>query len=91
MFEITDEQILQATLHIPYPCEDAFPDEWQQYEIAVARAILALQPSKVSVQVPMTEEQVDSFMIDGRLHWLGKRQIIRAVEAHHGIKPKEQA
>ena len=51
-----------------------------------ARAILALRP----VQVPMTDEQVDSFMVDGRLHWLGKRQLIRAVEAHHGIKPKEQ-
>ena len=46
MFEITDEQILQANLHIPYPCEDAFPDEWQQYEIAVARAILALRPQQ---------------------------------------------
>ena len=53
MFDITDEQILQATRYIPYPREGAFPDEWQQYDIAVARAILALKPSKVSVQVPM--------------------------------------
>ena len=44
-------------------------------------AILALRPERV----PMTDEQVDSFRVDGRLHWLGKRQIIRAVEAHHGI------
>ena len=35
--------------------------------------------------VPMTDEQVDSFSVDGRLHWLGKRQLIRAVEAHYGI------
>ena len=55
------------------------------------RTILTLQPKQVSVQVPMTDEQVDSFTVDGRLHWLGKRQLIRAVEARHGIKPKEQA
>ena len=56
--DVTDEQILEATLHIPYPREDAFGDEWQQYEIAVARAILALRP----VQVPMTEGWTDSAM-----------------------------
>lgn len=48
--DVTDEQILEATLHIPYPREEAFPDEWQQYEIAVARAVLALRP--VQAQQP---------------------------------------
>lgn len=47
----------------------------------VARAILALRP----VLVPMTDEQVDAFTVNGRLHWLGKRQLIRAVEAYYGI------
>lgn len=51
------------------------------------RAILAMRPERV----PMTDEQVDSFRVDGRMHGWAKRQLIRAVEAHHGIKPKEQA
>ena len=76
--DVTDErQAFEKWLGIR-PCGAAHDLAWSAWK---ARAILALRP----VQVPMTDEQVDSFMIDGRLHWLGKRQLIRAVEAHHGI------
>ena len=51
-----------------------------------ARAILALRP----VQVPMTEEQIRSMCKQG---WVFEtvKQWVRIIEAHHGIKPKEQA
>ena len=55
-------------------------DAWQ------ARAILALRP----VQVPMTDEELcEALNIDGSDDWT--YQVRDAVEAHHGIKPKEQA
>lgn len=41
--------------------------------------------AQVQTQVRMTDEQVDAFTINGRLHWLGKRQLIRAVETYYGI------
>ena len=34
---------------------------------------------------PLTDEQLDALRIEGRQHWLGKRQIARAIEAAHGI------
>jgi len=62
----------------------ASPAEANEKAETIARAILALRPEPV----PMTDEQVDSFRVDGRLHWLGKRQLIRAVEAYYGITTK---
>ena len=84
--DVTDSMIREAFLANGFTIKDGYSD-LKPYVYAAARAILALRPERV----PMTDEQVDSLRIDGRLHWLGKRQIIRAVEAHHGIKPKEQA
>lgn len=37
-------------------------------------------------QQPLTDEQIDELYIDGKRHWLGKRQIARAIERAHGIK-----
>ena len=37
------------------------------------------------VPVPLTDEQIDALYINGTKHWVGKRQIARAIEAHHGI------
>lgn len=94
--EVTDEQIESCALEAGFSVESTGSiwavDGYVGTRVdpglrKFAKAILALRP----VQVPMTDEQVDSFMVDGRLHWLGKRQLIRAIEAHHGIKPKEQA
>ena len=90
--EVTDEQIAAcvkraSTYGLPFVGllnPGGTPSDFSKRFTA---EILALRP----VQVPMTDEQVDSLRVDGRLHWLGKRQLIRAVEAHHGIKPKEQA
>ena len=58
-------------------------DDWELWQ---ARAILALRP----VQVPMTEEQIRSMCKQG---WVFEtvKQWVRIIEAHHGIKPKEQA
>ena len=79
--EVTDEQILEVAE--PFG-EFQYGDAQGDKRIDFARAILALRHERV----PMTDEQVDSFRVDGRLHWLGKRQLIRAVEAHHGISAK---
>ena len=57
-------------------------DDWELWQ---ARAILALRP----VQVPMTEEQIRSMC---KQEWVFEavKQWVRIIEAHHGIKPKEQ-
>ena len=90
---MTDEQIKEAAVKAVKDGKLSWlgfeKDDQDKYTIPViskshyqfARAILAMRPERV----PMTDEQVDSFRVDGRLHWLGKRQLIRAVEAHHGI------
>ena len=55
-------------------------------QIEEARAILALRP----VQVPMTREEILA-MVDDYTFFGTAEEIVRAIEAHHGIKPKEQA
>jgi hypothetical protein len=37
------------------------------------------------VPVPLTDEQIDALYINGTKHWIGKRQIARAIERAHGI------
>lgn len=76
--DVTDErQAFEKWLGIR-PCGAAHDLAWSAWK---ARAILAMRP----VLVPMTDEQVDAFTVNGRLHWLGKRQLIRGVEAYYGI------
>ena len=42
-------------------------------------------PAPAPVPVPLTDEQIDALYINGTKHWIGKRHIARAIEAHHGI------
>lgn len=44
----TDEEILSATREIKIPADDALQDEWEAYELAVARAALALRAKPVN-------------------------------------------
>ena len=50
-----------------------------------ARALLDKGKSAAPVLVPLTDEQIDALYINGTKHWIGKRQIARAIEAAHGI------
>lgn len=81
--EVTRDEVMQAAKKATAPEWQDVIDGWHMGLdlMAFARAILALCP----VQVPMTDEQVDAFTVNGRLHWLGKRQLIRGVEAYYGI------
>lgn len=81
--EVTRDEVMQAAKEATAPEWQDVVDGWHMGLdlMAFARAILALRP----VLVPMTDEQVDAFTVNGRLHWLGKRQLIRAVEAYYGI------
>ena len=84
--EVTDEQIFDVLKKVD-PEAKRLPPGISKF----ARAILALRP----VQVPMTDEQ--AFHVENnhpdsmRMCPLSFRLGIRAAEAHHGIKPKEQA
>ncbi len=44
-----------------------------------------LPAAAAPVPVPLTDEQIDALYINGTKHWIGKRQIARAIEACHGI------
>ena len=88
--DVTNEQILEIAE--PFG-EFQYGDAQGHKRIDFARAILALRPEKV----PMTEDQVwhnDALMsANGTAGFKmdALMRIVRAVEAHHGIKPKEQA
>lgn len=86
--EVTLDEVMQAAKEATAPEWQDVVDGWHMGLdlMAFARAILALRP----VQVPMTDEQVDAFTVNGRLHWLGKRQLIRGVEAYYGIVAKAE-
>ena len=88
--DVTDErQAFEKWLGIR-PCGAAHDLAWSAWK---ARAILALRP----VQVPMTDEQVKAVSRsvcddpDELPEPWAFRMGIRVAEAHHGIKPKEQA
>lgn len=48
---------------------------------AYARAILALRP----VQVPMTDEEIESLLVNWPKDGIAFFEFARAIEAHHGI------
>ena len=62
----------------PYPISDLIP--------LLSEAADALRP----VQVPMTRDEILA-MVDDYTFFGSAEEIVRAIEAHHGIKPKEQA
>ena len=87
--DVTDERILDMAKDAGFSynlCSTyTLKGNYAQLE-KFARAILALRP----VQVPMTDEELcEALNIDGSDDWT--YQVRDAVEAHHGIKPKEQA
>lgn len=65
--------------------------------VRFARAILALKPSQVSVQVPISRKDLKALMDEsgyGHVTAQEKADFIggfRHAEAYHSIKPKEQA
>ena len=91
--EVTDEQILEVAE--PFGAFE-YGDAQGDKRIDFARAILALQKNNFSHErVPMTHKQAiemndaafDKYMTqDARAI-----ELVRSVEAHHSIKPKEQA
>ena len=86
--DVTDEQIV-SVMRDGNNCQHNDEADHIQF----AREILALRP----VQVPMTDEQVKAVSRsvcddpDELPEPWAFRMGIRAAEAHHGIKPKEQA
>ena len=92
--EVTDAAIDAATRHIYH---NGRPTS-KEYRVGIARAILALQKNNFSHElVPMTDDEIDAV----QQYWIrhqydlgsqkGPRGFARAIESHHGIKPKEQA
>ena len=86
--EVTDAAIDAATRHIYH---DGRPTS-KEYRVGIARAILALRP----VQVPMKQDEAIAAIKSANISssttfWSIFEAGIRAAEAHHGIKPKEQA
>ena len=79
--DLTDEQIFEVLKQVD-PEAKRLPPGISKF----ARAILALRP----VQVPMTREEILA-MVDDYTFFGTAEEIVRAIEAHHGIKPKEQA
>lgn len=98
--EVTDEQIATcvkraSTYGLPFVGllnPGGTPSDFSK---RLTAEILALRP----VQVPMTDEQLRDCLrscqhdtVENlRVRWLYAKEFARAVEAHHGIKPKEQA
>ena len=84
--DVTDEQIIA----IKKSTRAVDPTQPWGDTLAFARAILALQPKQASVLVPMTDDQIRSMCKQG---WVFEtvKQWARIIEAHHGIKQKEQA
>ena len=85
LLEAFDDAVSQELLSVSHVEYDSH--EICKHFASKVRTILALR----HVQVPMTDEQVDHIwnslpIADG--FWLA---FARAIEAHHGIKPKEQA
>ena len=84
--ELTNEQIFDVLKQID-PEAKRLPPGISK----IARAIFALRPT----QVPMTDDDVDAKCLAIIGHLLSRRErdriVWRMAEAHHGIKPKEQA
>ena len=86
-----DNQVEWCELHLAH--KEAI-HEWAE-RAKSAEQKLALRP----VQVPMTDEQMRDALrkcphdtVENlRVRWLYAKDFARAIEAHHGIKPKEQA
>ena len=88
--EVTDSMIREAFLANGFTIKDGHSD-LKPYVYAAARAILSLRPERV----PMTEEEIfnaycksDSIL---STHITNLVTFAKAIEAHHDIKPKEQA
>ena len=80
---VSDEQIRKTVESIQDPdtvpafsngCYTLTPDE-------LRRAILALRP----VQVPMTDEEIESLLVNWPKDGIAFFEFARAIEAHHGI------
>lgn len=88
--EVTDDLVEKARVET---FQKTGADLIPEVAATFARAILAMRP----VQVPMTDEQADALATEAFGEYMCdlsddiELALVRKVEAHHGIKPKEQA